>query len=112
MNQSMLNKSIALAALVAVCAICPSSLADDLGSGSADVVYVGTPNDVVARMLRLADVTQNDVVYDLGCGDGRIVIMAAKLYGARGVGYDINPVRVRESIQNAKRNNVEDLVTI
>src|SRR5688572_24204915 len=62
----------------------------------ADVVYVPTPNDVVEKMLELAKVTKNDVVYDLGCGDGRIVVTAAKKHGCRGVGFDINPVRVKE----------------
>jgi ribosomal protein L11 methylase PrmA len=61
-------------------------------------------------MLQLAKVTKNDVVYDLGCGDGRIVIAAAKKYGARGVGVDIDPVRIEESIANAKAAGVSDKV--
>jgi ribosomal protein L11 methylase PrmA len=77
-----------------------------------DSVYVGTPHDVVAKMLEMARVTKDDLVYDLGCGDGRIVVAAAKKYGCRGVGYDIDPVRVRESIDNVKRNGVEQLVRI
>ena len=77
-----------------------------------DVVYVPTPNDVVAKMLELAKVQRDDVVYDLGCGDGRIVVTAAKKFGARGIGYDINPVRVKESLANVKKNKVEDLVKI
>ena len=72
--------------------------------------YVPTPHDVVERMLTLADVTRHDVVYDLGCGDGRIVIAAAKRYGARGVGVDIDPKRIEESIANAKAAGVEPLV--
>src|SRR5262245_13436924 len=67
---------------------------------SPDVVYVPTPHDVVAKMLELAKVTKNDVVYDLGCGDGRIVVAAAKQFGARGIGFDINPERVKESLEN------------
>ncbi len=77
-----------------------------------DVIYVPTPQEVVDRMLELARVTKDDVVYDLGCGDGRIVVTAAKKYGCKGIGYDINPVRVRESRQNVRENNVGDLVRI
>src|SRR4051794_5150465 len=75
-----------------------------------DVPYVPTPDEVVQTMLKLADVKKSDVVYDLGCGDGRIVITAAKVYGAHGVGVDINPDRVREARLNAKQAGVEDLV--
>ena len=89
------------------------SLADaSSGRGAPDVVYVATPSDVVAQMLRLANVTEQDVVYDLGCGDGRIVVRAAKQYGARAVGYDISPLRVAESLENVRRNRVEQRVTI
>lgn len=73
--------------------------------------YVSTPADVVDRMLALAAVTQKDVVYDLGCGDGRIVIAAAKKYGARGVGVDIDPERVAESQANARKAGVDRLVS-
>ncbi|NLT65682.1 MAG: methyltransferase domain-containing protein [Acidobacteria bacterium] len=73
--------------------------------------YVPTPQRVVDRMLKLAQVTSKDVVYDLGCGDGRIVITAAKKYGARGVGIDIDPDRIRESQENAKTAGVEELVS-
>ncbi len=73
--------------------------------------YVPTPQDVVDRMLALANVTSTDVVYDLGCGDGRIVVTAAKKFGARGVGVDIDPERIRESEANAKTEGVEKLVT-
>jgi len=72
--------------------------------------YVPTPQSVVDRMLELAAVTSQDVVYDLGCGDGRIVITAAKKYGARGVGVDINPQRIQEAWANAKQAGVENLV--
>src|SRR5262245_48842096 len=63
--------------------------------------YVPTPQDVVDRMLALAEVTKADTVYDLGCGDGRIVITAAKKYGAHGVGVDIDPQRIAEANANA-----------
>jgi SAM-dependent methyltransferase len=71
--------------------------------------YVPTPEDVVERMLALAEVTSKDVVYDLGCGDGRIPIAAAKR-GARGVGIDIDPRRIAESQANAKAAGVEERV--
>jgi cyclopropane fatty-acyl-phospholipid synthase-like methyltransferase len=61
-------------------------------------------------MLKLADMKNTDIVYDLGCGDGRIVIAAAKTYGARGVGIDIDPDRIREAKENAKEAGVENLV--
>jgi SAM-dependent methyltransferase len=72
--------------------------------------YVPTPQDVAERMLELAGVTAKDVVYDLGSGDGRVVITAAKKYGARGVGVDIDPERIAESKANAQRAGVEALV--
>lgn len=73
--------------------------------------FVPTPQDVVDRMLALAEVTSKDTVYDLGCGDGRIVITAAKKYGAHGVGFDIDPQRIKESSENARTGGVENLVT-
>jgi SAM-dependent methyltransferase len=76
------------------------------------VMYIPSPQDVVDRMLELADVTKDDVIYDLGCGDGRILVTAAKRYGCRCRGYDIDPIRVRESRRNARENGVEDLVEI
>ena len=71
-----------------------------------DVIFVPTPNHVVNKMLDMAAVTAQDVVYDLGCGDGRIVITAAQRYGARGVGIDIDPERIREANDNLKRTKV------
>jgi len=73
--------------------------------------FVPTPPDVVERMLVLAGVGPTDVVYDLGSGDGRIVIAAAQKFGARGVGVDIEPERIAESEDNARRAGVERLVT-
>jgi ribosomal protein L11 methylase PrmA len=72
--------------------------------------FVPTPQDVVDRMLDLAQVTKGDVVYDLGCGDGRIVITAARKYGARGVGVDLDPERIAESKANAEKAGVSALV--
>jgi len=75
-----------------------------------DVIYVPTTDRAVDAMLTLANVKKTDVVYDLGCGDGRIVITAAKKYGARGVGIDIDPQRIAEARENAKKAGVEHLV--
>jgi SAM-dependent methyltransferase len=77
-----------------------------------DVVYVPTPQSVVDKMLEIAEVKPGDVVYDLGCGDGRIVVTAAKKYGVKGVGFDINPERIKQSLANVQSNRVEHLVTI
>ena len=72
--------------------------------------FVPTPQEVVDRMLELAEVSETDIVYDIGCGDGRIVITAAVRYGARGVGIDIDPQRIAESRANAERAGVSHLV--
>jgi ubiquinone/menaquinone biosynthesis C-methylase UbiE len=73
--------------------------------------YVGTPYPVVDAMLRLAKVKKSDVVYDLGCGDGRILVEAAKTYGAHGVGVDINPERIQEANELARREGVSQLLS-
>jgi SAM-dependent methyltransferase len=75
-----------------------------------DVAYVPTTTAAVDAMLQLADVKASDTLYDLGCGDGRIVIAAASKRRARGVGIDIDPVRVQEARQNARKSGVEKLV--
>ena len=75
-----------------------------------DVIFVPTAQEVVEDMLRLANVRKGDVLYDLGSGDGRIAITAAKLYGVRAVGIDIDPERIREANENAKKAGVEKLV--
>src|SRR3954463_2828477 len=77
---------------------------------SPDVIFVPTPNEVVDKMLELAKVGPKDVVYDLGCGDGRIVITAAQKYGVRAVGIDIDPKRIAEATANAKAAKVTDKV--
>jgi SAM-dependent methyltransferase len=75
-----------------------------------DVIYVPTPQNVVDAMLKLANVTSSDVVYDLGSGDGRIPITAAEKYGARGVGIDINPERIKEANANLAKSKAGDKV--
>jgi len=77
-----------------------------------DVVFVGTPYDLISTMLQMAEVKKTDMVYDLGCGDARILVLAAQKYGAQGIGYDIDPQRVIESRRNVSKNNVQDLVKI
>ena len=75
-----------------------------------DVIYVPTPYEVVDEMLKLAGVKKGDVLYDLGSGDGRIPITAAKKFGIRAVGIDIDPQRVEEAKENARKNGVTNLV--
>jgi ribosomal protein L11 methylase PrmA len=75
-----------------------------------DVRFVPTPDNVVEAMLKLANVQKTDVVYDLGCGDGRTVIRAADQFGARAVGIDIDPQRIKESQENARIAGVADRV--
>jgi uncharacterized protein (TIGR03000 family) len=79
---------------------------------SSQIIYVPTDEAIVDKMLEMAKVTKDDVVYDLGCGDGRIVVTAAKRFGAKGVGIDIDPARIKDSLANVKKNKVEKLVEI
>jgi hypothetical protein len=77
-----------------------------------DVIFVPTPQEVVDKMLELAKVHKADVVCDLGCGDGRVVVTAAKKYGCKAFGFDIDSARVKDSLANVEKNKVEKLVTI
>jgi tRNA G37 N-methylase Trm5 len=77
-----------------------------------DVIYVPTPYEVVEKMFELADIRPGEVVYDLGCGDGRIPCMAAQKFNVKAWGFDINPVRVKESLENVEKYKVKELVTI
>ena len=99
-----------LAVLLALIFVVPAGAQRSAPARQPDVVFIPTPPDVVEAMLKLAKVTSNDVVYDLGSGDGRIVIAAAKTYGARGVGIDIDPERIREANANAQASGVADKV--
>jgi SAM-dependent methyltransferase len=72
-----------------------------------DVIFVPTPQEVVEKMLEVAGVTKKDVVYDLGCGDGRIVLTAARKYGCKAVGYDIDPERIKDCMANFKKEKKE-----
>ena len=100
---------VRLVALLVGVAACTSAAAiDDQRPTLAP--YIPTPQDVVDRMLEVAQVTNKDTVFDLGCGDGRIVITAAKKFGARGVGIDIDKDRISESRRNARDGGVASLV--
>ena len=80
-------------------------------SQQPDVVFVPTPQAVVDKMLEMAKVGKGDVLYDLGSGDGRIPVTAAKRFGIRGVGIDIDPERIQEASENARKNGVANLVS-
>ena len=95
--------------LIAGCAL-GASAQTAAPTRTPDVPYVPTPQHVVEAMLKLADVKKGDILYDLGSGDGRLVITAAKLYGVKGTGYDIDPQRIQEANANAKKEGVENLV--
>lgn len=109
-------KRYAVLVLIAAACILFTALAPALpqekGRREPDVIYVPTPYEVVDKMFELADIRPGEIVYDLGCGDGRIPVMAAKKFGVKAWGFDINPERVRESLENVKKNRVENLVTI
>jgi cyclopropane fatty-acyl-phospholipid synthase-like methyltransferase len=113
-------RKLGLVVLVALCSWAPASAA---GGGAQvvresntplrdrDVIFVPTREPVANAMMKLANVTKNDVVYDLGCGDGALVIAAAKL-GARVVGVDIDPQRIKEATENVRKAGVQDRVTL
>lgn len=102
----------AILASAGVLTLVPAQGQDKPAQREPDVIYVPTPYEVVEKMFELADIRAGEVVYDLGCGDGRIPCMAAKKFGVRAFGFDINPVRVRESLENVQKFNVGNLVTI
>ena len=89
----------------------PALLAQENSARHPDVSFIPTPRKVVREMLKLANVQPSDVVYDLGCGDGRVVITAAKEFGAGGVGIDIDSDRIRQSGRNARKAGVAHRVS-
>ena len=103
-------RSRVLVVMLAVLVCAPSVFSQQGKLREPDVIYVPTPPEVVDAMLKLANVTSKDVVYDLGSGDGRIPIAAAQKYGARAVGIDINPQRIQEANDNLAKAGVGDKV--
>lgn len=95
--------------LPATCLLAAPAIARDEHAPPLDVPFVPTPMAVVDAMLDMAQVTRSDTLYDLGCGDGRIVVRAATRFGCRGVGVDLDPERVREAKENARTAGVEKL---
>lgn len=99
-----------LGVFAAVLTVAVASIANRTIARELDVPYVPTPQSVVEKMLEMADVKEGDYLIDLGSGDGRIAITAAKKYGIKALGVDLNPVRVQEANENAKREKVTDKV--
>jgi ribosomal protein L11 methylase PrmA len=110
----MKSRVLALAVMLVAASFpgAPAVSAQDPPTRRPDVIFVPTPEPVVEAMLQVAKVGKNDVVYDLGCGDGRIPVTAAKKHGARGVCVDIDPVRIKEANENVTKNNVGNLVKV
>jgi SAM-dependent methyltransferase len=104
----MLSLALILVVALPACAQAPETQAP--AKKALDVPFVPTPEAVVAEMLKVAKVGRDDIVYDLGSGDGRIVIAAARTYGARGTGIDLDPDRVAEATANAQKAGVADRV--
>ena len=115
--RSSVPKTLAILCLVVAPALCGEEAVKQAEQKAKttrkpDVIFVPTPQEVVDKMLELAEVKKTDLVYDLGCGDGRIVVTAAKKYGCRAVGFDIDPKRIEESQENVKKSQMEKLVKI
>lgn len=110
MTKSLLSLLVALVLALAAPAGALAQTKPAAPTRGPDVIYVPTPPAVIERMLALAKVSKSDVVYDLGSGDGRVVIEAAKRFGARGVGIDIDPQRIAEANANARAAGVTNLV--
>ena len=106
-------RHVALATLIAAVGLTAPAVAQQAGAlRSPDVIFVPTPPEVVDAMLKLANVTAKDTVYDLGCGDGIIVATAAQKHGARAIGIDIDPQRVKEANERIQKTGVTDKVKI
>ena len=112
MTSRLIALGLAAALLAAPAAASAQATPTQTPTRRPDVIYVPTPEEVVEAMLQVAKVTKNDVVYDLGTGDGRIPVTAAKKYGARGVGIDIDPQRIKDANENVAKNSIGDRVKI
>jgi SAM-dependent methyltransferase len=108
LRRSLTFAALALIAVLTITAA--GTMAQTPAPPKLDVPYVPTHERIVAEMLKVANVGKNDVLYDLGCGDGRIPITAAKRFGTRGVGVDIDPQRVTEARENAVKEGVAERV--
>lgn len=111
----MRNRVLAVAVTLAVTSL-PAATSASAQTAAAsrrpDVIYVPTPEPVVEAMLQVANVGAKDIVYDLGCGDGRIPVTAARKYGAHGICFDIDPERIKDANENVAKNNVGNLVKV
>jgi precorrin-6B methylase 2 len=113
LSASLLSLAVAIAGLAFEPSTAWAQAAQKYTDEGKEIVpYVPTPQEVVERMLELAQVKKGDVVYDLGSGDGRIVVTAAKKYGVKAIGFEIDPERIKESAENIKKAGVGDLVEI
>jgi SAM-dependent methyltransferase len=110
--QRVIPSMLAIMALLSLAGPSGRAAADAVIQETPECVYVGTPNDVVAKMLEMAKIGKTDLVYDPGCGDGRMVIAAARKYGCHAVGFEIVPKLVAEGRRIAKKRRVDHLVTI
>ena len=115
MAKTVRNKLIifgAIVLMVFIASVASAPAKETRPTRGPDIHFVPTPHEVVEVMLRLVDLKKDDIVYDLGCGDGRIVIAAAKKAGVKAYGFDIDPAMVEKSTQNVKKENLENLITI
>ena len=115
MNQKLVTTAMALGMILALVMSAGCTQQQDQEPQETrrlDILYVPTPQPIVDKMLEMARVKKDDLLYDLGCGDGRIVVTAAKKYGCKAIGYDIDPDRVKDSLENVRKSQVQHLVTI
>jgi cyclopropane fatty-acyl-phospholipid synthase-like methyltransferase len=111
----MLHRTFVLGGALAALGFCllgSVAFAEDKKEPPTKIVFVPTPDEVIDKMFEIAKVSKDDIVYDLGCGDGKVVVRAAKKFGCKGVGVDIDPPRIKESNENVKKAGVEKLVDI
>ena len=110
----VLSLSVGLIVVVGSAVAFPGSSVDGQERRRPDVIFVPTPQDVVEGMLKIAKVTKDDIVYDLGCGDGRIPVTASRIYGCKSWGFDIDPERIKDSMATRGKEtpDVQKLITI
>ncbi|MCC6420413.1 MAG: class I SAM-dependent methyltransferase [Gemmataceae bacterium] len=108
--RTFLPAGLVMGALLLAGDTAPTLARDDGEKDGFNLIYVPTPQNAVEKMLDMAKCTRKDMVFDLGCGDGRIVCTAAKKYGAKGVGIDLNPVRIKDSLKTRKKFGLDEKV--